>query len=76
MIKCKGYYSEPIDYDKFERMGIEPPEVEIEETTCYIQEDNIQAIFDTQDGKLIIYYDNGFDIVIKNEEKVLKHLIS
>lgn len=82
MIKCKGYYTEKeeeIDYEKFDRLGIPPPEPEIPEmieTTCYIQEKGIQAIFDTQDGKLVIYYNNGFDVLIKNEKKTLEKLIS
>ena len=76
MIKAKGYYSEAIDYDYYDRLNIDPPEAEIVETVCYIEDKGIQPIFDTQDGKLIIYYDNGFDTVIKNEADVLKKLIS
>ena len=81
MLKCTGYYSEPeeeIDFEYYEKLGIPAPEVkrpEIIETACYIKTEGIQAIFDTQDGKLIIYYDNGWDLMIKKEEEVLKRLI-
>lgn len=81
MLKCTGYYSEPeeeIDYEYYEKLGIPVPAVktpEIMETACYIKTEGIQAIFDTQDGKMIIYYDNGWDLMIKKEEEVLKRLI-
>lgn len=81
MIKCTGYYSEPveeIDYEHYERMGLDPPEnehQEMVETNAWIETEGIKAIFDTQDGKLVIYYDNGWDILIKNDKKVLDILI-
>tara|TARA_R110000787_G_scaffold169669_1_gene282373 strand:+ start:143 stop:388 length:246 start_codon:yes stop_codon:yes gene_type:complete len=81
MIKCTGYYTEPtkeIDYEYFERLGISPPEPEeplMIETTCWIDIKGIQAVFDTQDGKVIIYYLNDWCISIKKEKSVLDQLI-
>jgi len=81
MLKCTGYYSEPeeeIDFEYYEKLGMPAPEIktpEIIETTCYINTAGIQSVFDTQDGKMIIYYDNGWELLIKEEEEVLKRLI-
>jgi len=81
MIKCTGYYTEPqndVDYEYYEKMGMEPPEpkeAEMIETNCWIEKKGIQAIFDTDDGKCIIYYENGWDVLIKSEKKVLDQLI-
>lgn len=81
MIKCKGYYSDPIeeiDYKHYEDMGMkphEPVEPEMIETDCWISGDDIKAVFDTKDGKLIVYYSSGWDVLIKKEKKVLDQLI-
>lgn len=81
MIKCTGYYTEPqdeIDFEYYEKLGLKLPEAkepEMIETVCYIEKNGIQAIFDTDDNKCVIYYENGWDVLIKKEEKVLKQLI-
>jgi hypothetical protein len=45
------------------------------ETNCWIDSKGIQAIFDTKDGKCVIYYENGWDVLIKYESKVIDQLI-
>ena len=81
MIKCKGYYTErqeEVDVDYYEKLGIPLPDLKepkMIETSCWIDTKGIQAIFDTDDGKLVIYYDNGWDVLIKHESKVLDQLI-
>ena len=81
MIKCKGYYTEPqeeVDIAYYEKLGIPLPDKKdstMIETNCWIDTKGIQAIFDTDDGKLVIYYDNGWDVLIKYEEEVLAQLI-
>lgn len=79
-IKCTGYYTEPqseIDVDYYEKLGLPIPELkepEMIETRCWIENEDIQAIFDTNDGKCVIYYENGWDVLIKLEEEVLDQL--
>ena len=51
-IKCTGYYTEPqseIDVDYYEKLGLPIPELkesEMIETRCWIENKDIQAIFD------------------------------
>jgi hypothetical protein len=81
MIKCKGYYTEPqeeVDLKYYEKLGIPLPDIKspsMIETNCWIDCKGIQAIFDTKDGKCVIYYENGWDVLIKYESKVIDQLI-
>ena len=79
MIKCVGYYTEEVDFKKYDSMGMEAPEPELVEADCYLiepSEDNpVQCIFQIEKDKVVVTYLNGFEALIKHDKAVIKQLI-